>query len=51
MAITTTSDLNGLYNQIYERAIFFFCFSNRMVQLVSNYSADNYYTRNLTTRG
>lgn len=51
MAITTTSDLNGLYNQIYERAIFVLRESNLMVQLVSNYSANNFYTRNLTTRG
>lgn len=51
MAITTTADLNGLYNQIYERAIFVLRESNLMVQLVSNYSANNFYTRNLTTRG
>lgn len=51
MAITTTADLNGLYNDIYERAIFVLRESNLMVQLVSNYSANNFYTRNLTTRG
>lgn len=51
MAITTTSDLNGLYNEIYERAIFVLRESNLMVQLVSNYSANNFYTRNMTTRG
>lgn len=51
MAITTTNDLNGLYNEIYERAIFVLRESNLMVQLVSNYSANNFYTRNMTTRG
>lgn len=51
MAITTTADLNGLYNEIYERAIFVLRESNLMVQLVSNYSANNFYTRNMTTRG
>ena len=50
MAITTTSDLNGLYNQIYERALFVLRESNLMVNLVSNYSASNFYTRNITTR-
>lgn len=50
MAITTTADLNSLYNQIYERALFVLRESNLMVQLVSNYSADNFYTRNMTTR-
>lgn len=50
MAITTTSDLNGLYNQIYERALFVLRESNLMVNLVSNYSANNFYTRNITTR-
>lgn len=51
MAITTTTDLNGLYNDIYERAIFVLRESNLMIQLVSNYSANNFYTRNITTRG
>lgn len=50
MAITTTSDLNGLYNQIYERALFVLRESNLMVNLVSNYIASNFYTRNITTR-
>lgn len=50
MAITTTADLNGLYNQIYERALFVLRETNLMVQLVSNYSANNFYTRNITTR-
>lgn len=50
MAITTTSDLNDLYNQIYERALFVLRESNLMVNLVSNYSANNFYTRNITTR-
>lgn len=51
MAITTTTDLNGLYNDIYERAIFVLRESNLMVNLVSNYSANNFYTRNITTHG
>lgn len=50
MAITTTSDLNSLYNQIYERALFVLRETNLMVNLVSNYSANNFYTRNITTR-
>jgi hypothetical protein len=50
MAITTTADLNSLYNQIYERAVFVLREVNLMVNLVSNYSANSFYTRNLTTR-
>src|SRR5574343_491403 len=50
MAITTTADLNSLFNEIYERALFVLRESNLMVQLVSNYSANNFYTRNITTR-
>ena len=50
MAITQTSDLNSLYNQIYERALFVLRETNLMVNLVSNYSASNFYTRNITTR-
>ena len=50
MAITQTSDLNSLYNQIYERALFVLRETNLMVNLVSNYSANNFYTRNITTR-
>lgn len=50
MAITTTADLNSLYNQIYERALFVLRETNLMVNLVSNYSANNFYTRNITTR-
>ncbi|RTK96553.1 MAG: hypothetical protein EKK64_03725 [Neisseriaceae bacterium] len=50
MAITQTSDLNSLYNQIYERALFVLRETNLMVNLVSNYSANTFYTRNITTR-
>lgn len=50
MAITTTTDLNGLYNQIYERAIFVAREMNLMSQLVSQYSANTFFTRNLTIR-
>lgn len=50
MAITKTSDLNSLYNQIYERALFVLRETNLMINLVSNYSSNNFYTRNITTR-
>lgn len=50
MAITTSSDLNSLFSDIYERAIFVAREMNLMVNLVSNYSANNFYTRHLKTR-
>jgi len=50
MAITKSTDLNSLFSDIYERAIFVAREMNLMVQLVSNYSANNFYTRHLKTR-
>jgi hypothetical protein len=50
MAITTTADLNGLYNEIYERSIFIAREMNLMLNLVSQYSATNFFTRHLTVR-
>lgn len=50
MAITTTADLNGLFNQIYERALLILRESNLMTNLVTNYSANNFYTRTFTQR-
>jgi hypothetical protein len=50
MAITTTSDLNSLFSEIYERAVFVAREMNLMTQLVSGFSANTFYTRNLTTR-
>lgn len=50
MAITTTADLNGLYNEIYERALFVAREANLMLGLVSQYSANNFFTRHFTIR-
>lgn len=50
MAITTKSDLNSLFNTIYERAIFVAREMNLMVNLVSNYSSNNFLTRQFTIR-
>lgn len=50
MAITTTADLNSLFNTIYERAIFVAREMNLMVNLVSNYSDNTFHTRNFTIR-
>lgn len=50
MAITTTADLNGLYNEIYERALFVAREANLMLSLVSQYSANNFFTRHFTLR-
>lgn len=50
MAITTTTALNSLYNQIYNRAITVAREMNLMLSLVSQFSANNFFTRNLVTR-
>ena len=50
MGITTSSDLNGLYNAIYERAAFVAREMNLMVNLVSNYSDTTFHARKLTSR-
>jgi len=50
MAITTVADLNGLYNTIYEEALFVARESNLAVQLVRNFSATGYMARKLTIR-
>lgn len=50
MAITTTSDLNSLFNLIYEDAIFVAREMNLMVNLVRNFSATGYMARKGTIR-
>ncbi len=50
MAITTTAQLNGLFNEIYERALLIVREMNLMTNLVTNYSANNFYTRTFTKR-
>lgn len=45
MAITTTDDLNGLYNTIYEDAMFVARETNIMVGLVRNFNATGYMQR------
>jgi len=50
MAITTTADLNGLFNTIYERALLIIREMNLMSALVTNYSANNFYTRQFSSR-
>ena len=45
MAISTTSNLNSLYNDIFEDALFVARESTLMVQLVRNFSANNFYAR------
>jgi hypothetical protein len=50
MAITTSAALNGLFNNIYERAVFVAREMNLMVGLVSNYSGNTFAPRNLSTR-
>lgn len=45
MAVTTTTDLNGLYNTIYERALFVAREMNLMTQLVDNRSATGWMSR------
>ena len=50
MAITTTTDLNSLYNLIYEDALFVARETNLMVGLVRNFSASGYMARKISTR-
>lgn len=50
MAITTSADLNGLFNTIYERALLIVREMNLMTNLVTNYSANNFYVRQFTRR-
>lgn len=50
MAVSTTSDLNGLYNTIYEEALFYAREMNMMARLVTPYSARGWMTRNISTR-
>lgn len=50
MAITTTTALGGLFNSIYERALFAAREMNIMTSLVTNYSARGWMARNISTR-
>lgn len=50
MAISTVADLNGLYNQIYEDALFVARETNLMVGLVRNFSASGYMARKIGVR-
>lgn len=51
MGITKSSDLNGLFNNIYERAVFVAREANVMVELVTNYSENETFApRKLATR-
>lgn len=50
MAITIVADLNGLYNLIYEDALFVAREANLMVGLVRNFSATGYMARKLGIR-
>jgi hypothetical protein len=50
MAITTISDLNALYNNIYERALFVAREMNIMVNLVRNFNAKGFMARKITKR-
>lgn len=50
MAITTVSDLNSLFNTIYEQALFVAREMNMMVPLVRNFSGEGFMTRNFSTR-
>lgn len=45
MAISTTSNLNSLYNDIFEDALFVARENTLMTQLVRNFSANNFYDR------
>ena len=47
MAVSTVSDLNDLFNKIYEDAIFVARESNIMTNLVTNYSAKGWMARKL----
>ena len=50
MAVTTVSDLNGLFNTIYERALFVARERTLMAGLVDNRSATGWMTRNISIR-
>jgi hypothetical protein len=50
MALTTTTDLNSLYNLIYEDALFVARETNLMVSLVRNFTATGYMARKISTR-
>jgi hypothetical protein len=50
MAITKVSDLNSLFNTIFERAQFVAREANIMVGLVTNYTASGYMARKLSKR-
>lgn len=50
MAITTSSALNSLFNTIFEQAVLVAREMNLMTNLVSTYSANNFYTRTFKTR-
>lgn len=50
MATTTTADLNGLFNSIYERSLFVARELNLMINLVSTYSDNTFHTRTFTQR-
>lgn len=50
MAVTTVSDLNGLFNTIYERALFVAREMNLMANLVENRSATGWMNRVVSTR-
>lgn len=50
MAVTTVADLNGLFNTIYERALFVARESTLMTQLVNHVSATGWMTRNFSIR-
>lgn len=50
MAVTSTSDLNSLFNTIYERAIFVARETNLMAGLVDNRSGSGWMTRVVSTR-
>lgn len=50
MAVTTVSELNGLFNTIYERALFVARGQNLMAGLVRNASATGWMTRNISIR-
>ena len=50
MAVTTVSDLNGLFNTIYEQALFVARERTLMAGLVDNRSATGWMTRNISIR-
>ena len=50
MAVTAVADLNGLFNTIYERALFVAREANLMSNLVTNKSATGWMDRNISIR-